>query len=179
MSADALAHPDPHTSRADVARVGGGGESPPAGGIVVGVDGSPISLAALRWALDEGELRHRGVHVVLSWAMPPILGMSPVVLPSEEDIESGARSELDEILKSQHGLESRSADSPVTSAVMRGNPALMLLEAAEEASLLVVGTRGHGGFAGLLLGSVSQQCAAHARCAVVIVHDGHARHATA
>ena len=50
--------------------------------IVVGVDGSSNSLTALRWALDEGDLRHSPVHVLLSWSMPPILGMSPVVLPS-------------------------------------------------------------------------------------------------
>lgn len=137
---------------------------------MVGVDGSSHSLTALRWALDEGVLRHVGVHVVLSWAMPPVLGMA-LVLPSEEDVDAGARGELATIVAEHGGAAGRPADSPVTSAVMEGSPARELLAASEKASLLVVGTRGHGGFAGLLLGSVSQQCAAHATCPVVIVHE--------
>lgn len=144
---------------------------PAPGGIVVGVDGSDNSLTALRWALDEGLLRHLGVHVVLSWAMPPVLGMAPVVLPSEEELDAGARGELARIVTDHAGPAGRPTDSPVTSAVMEGSPARELLAAAEDASLLVVGTRGHGGFAGLLLGSVSQQCVAHATCPVVVVHE--------
>lgn len=60
------------------------------GGIVVGIDGSTSSLDALQWALDEGELRGIPVHVVMSWHMPPVAGMSTVILPPEVDIASAA-----------------------------------------------------------------------------------------
>lgn len=165
MTATAPAHTLPSTD--EVA----GGERAASDRIVVGVDGSDCSLTALRWALAEGDLRHLPVHVVLSWSMPPILGMAPVVLPSESELEAGARAELDAIVKEHaENVQGRSADSPITSAVAEGSAALALIAAAEQASLLVVGTRGHGGFAGLLLGSVSQQCVAHASCPVVVVH---------
>jgi nucleotide-binding universal stress UspA family protein len=109
---------------------------------------------------------------VLTWSMPAVVGMATVALPSEVSIEGGARLELDEILKTHaENIGGRSADSPITSAIMSGSASVALLQAAENAELLVLGSRGHGGFAGLLLGSVSQQCAAHASCPVVIVHS--------
>lgn len=141
------------------------------GGIVVGVDGSECSLDALQWAMDEGELRGLPVHVLMSWHMPPVAGMAMVVLPPEVDVASAARQQLDEVLAERPGPPGgRSAASPLSSSIAQGSPAWELLDAAQDASLLVVGTRGHGGFAGLLLGSVSQHCAAHAQCPVVIVH---------
>lgn len=139
--------------------------------IVVGVDGSPGSAAALHWALDEGLLRQVPVHVVLSWMMPALASMTPLT-PPDADLQSISRQELDGLLRTEAGdLGRRSPRSPVTTAVLEGGAATQLLAAAAEgASLLVVGSRGHGGFAGLLLGSVSQQCAAHAPCPVVVVH---------
>ncbi len=141
--------------------------------IVVGVDGSALSVAALRWALDEASLRHVGVHVVLAWAMPPVMGMAPVLSPSEVDFHAAAEAQLDAILSEQDvTAEGRPGDSPLTREVVERSPARGLLAAADAgASLLVVGSRGHGGFAGLLLGSVSQQCVAHAHCPVVVVHS--------
>ena len=140
--------------------------------IVVGVDGSDNSLLALRWALDEGALRRLPVHAVMSWSVPTSVGMAPAMLLSGSELQDSAVEELDGILR-RHGAgpTDRPAESPVTSEVAEGGPAAALLAAAASgASLLVVGSRGHGGFTGLLLGSVSQQCAAHATCPVVIVH---------
>lgn len=141
--------------------------------IVVGVDGAPPSLVALTWALAEGALRRVPVHVLLAWSTPVALGMAPVALLADIDIEASARDQLDTILR-QHGPASgdRPANSPVTSAVQEGGAAGVLLAAArQDASLLVVGTRGHGGFTGLLLGSVSQQCVEHGTCPVVVVRE--------
>lgn len=148
-----------------------GDEPGTAGRIVVGLDGSDCSVEALRWALQEGIVRHDPVHVVMSWTMVPLLAMVPVVPPPEVDLESAARDRLAAILKDHADLIGRRpADSSVTSAVVEGGAAVALLDAAADASLLVVGSRGHGGFTGLLLGSVSQQCTAHAVCPVVVIH---------
>lgn len=97
----------------------------------------------------------------------------PGILPAGYDLQAEASARLDTVLREQNAsVEGRPADSPLTWEVIERSPTAGLLAAAEEgASLLVVGSRGHGGFAGLLLGSVSQQCAAHARCPVVVVHD--------
>ena len=144
----------------------------PGGRIVVGVDGSARSVAALRWALTEGTLRGAPVHVVLTWMMPPVTGTTAVQLPPESTAQAAARHRLDHILPEVAGAAAeRPEESPVTSEVVEHSPAAGLLAAAEDASLLVVGSRGHGGFAGLLLGSVSQQCVAHARCPVAVIHD--------
>ncbi len=146
-----------------------GGATGPAR-IVVGVDGSAPAAAALAWALDEGALRHAPVHVVLTWSMPPVVGMSPMVMPAEADLQIGAQQELDAMLKGlSDSLDRRPEDSPVTSEVLEGSPAPTLLTTSRGATMLVLGSRGHGGFAGLLLGSVSQHCAAHASCPVVVV----------
>lgn len=146
------------------------------GGIVVGIDGSTSSLDALQWALDEGELRGSPVHVVMSWHMPPVAGMSTVILPPEVDIASAAQEELGAILDALPVPEGgRSTASPLSSEVVQGAAAQQLLDASQDAALLVVGTRGHGGFAGPLLGSVSQHCVTHATCPVVVVHGTHQR----
>jgi len=140
------------------------------GPIVVGVDGSPCSVLALRWALEQGTRRHTAVHVVLAWSMPMVLGVALAVTSSEYDVRAHARAELDRILHAQADLMSgRPAASPVTSTLRQANPASALLAAADGASLLVVGSRGRGGFAGALLGSVSHQCVLHALCPVVVV----------
>jgi len=138
---------------------------------VVGVDGSARSVAALRWALTEGTLRGAPVHAVLTWMMPPVTGTTAVQLPPESAAQADARHRLDDILTAAGSATDRPDGSPVTSEVVEHSPAAGLLATAEDASLLVVGSRGHGGFAGLLLGSVSQQCVAHARCPVAVIHD--------
>jgi nucleotide-binding universal stress UspA family protein len=145
--------------------------------IVVGVDGSPGSLEALRWALAEAGLRGAEVRVVHAWMVPLIDAVpepwaigSPTLGPSEdqvhEHLEAAARKVLDASME-----EARPADPGVEieGELAEGRPAAALLAAAQDADLLVVGSRGRGGFAGLLLGSVSAQCVHHAPCPVVVV----------
>jgi len=139
--------------------------------IIVGVDGSPISAAALRWAAQEGLLRRAPVEVILTWHLPAVAGMTPMMVPPDFDLQAESQATLDGFLRDQVGDPAdRDSGSPITSRVVNASPAVALLEAAHEASMLVVGSRGHGGFAGLLIGSVSQHCVAHAPCPVVVVH---------
>jgi nucleotide-binding universal stress UspA family protein len=136
------------------------------GRIIVGVDGSPSSVQALRWAVEQARLTGAPVCAVCAWDLPA----SPTLLAVEEDIdcrEEGVRPVLDGAIKDATG------DAEAVSVqreVVCGHPAEVLVNASTDAGLLVVGSRGHGGFAGLLLGSVSQHVVAHASCPVVVVH---------
>ncbi|MFJ8435276.1 universal stress protein [Kitasatospora sp. NPDC094019] len=136
--------------------------------IVVGIDGSAPSGAALRWAVGQAALTGAGVHAVAAWEPPSLHGWR-VPLP-DDDFERTARrtltAEVDEVL-------GRDRPVPVEESLLPGHPAEVLLELAEGAELLVLGSRGRGAFARTLLGSVSTRCAAHASCPVVIVRaDG-------
>lgn len=136
--------------------------------IVVGVDGSTGSREALTWAAKEAKLRGATLHAVQAWEMPTfawgILGAdwSPRKLIDE------AKHELSRVVAATIG-EAPGFDVLVT--VSEGNPAKLLIEAADadDAELLVVGSRGHGGFKSLLLGSVSEQCVTHVTCPVVVI----------
>jgi len=135
--------------------------------IVAGVDGSEESKRALRWALAEARLRGARLRAVYAWTYPFTAGpgyMQPLDPDLQGSLQKEAEHMLDEALAEvgTEGVE-------VERAAVEGPPAAMLVEAAEGADLLVVGSRGRGGFSGLLLGSVSQQCAHHAPCPVVIV----------
>ena len=137
--------------------------------IVVGVDGSPASKAALSWALAEARLRGATLRAVHAWtvATPFAIDAPPVLLPSlMEAAEKEAEQVLAEAVPEVAGEDPRVV---IERSVVEGPAAQRLLEAAAGADLLVLGSRGHGGFHGLLLGSVSQQCAHHAPCPVVIV----------
>jgi nucleotide-binding universal stress UspA family protein len=144
------------------------GDRPGQGRIVVGVDGSPGARQALRWALGEAALRHAALEIVHAWSYPdqgPKASASPGLAISVEALEDDALQVVEESLSGlvvKEGLDLRRhvAPSPVS---------LALVEAAEGADLLVVGARGKGGFAGLQLGSVAQQCAQHTPCPLVIV----------
>jgi len=136
--------------------------------IVVGTDGSEHAERALRFAADEAGRRGATVKVVTAWHVPTAVygaGYAPIVAPSVEEATRHAAEEVAgaaaEMLRAR-GLE-------VETSVRRAQAADALVEEADGADLLVVGSRGHGGFAGLLLGSVSQQCAHHAPCPTVIV----------
>lgn len=136
--------------------------------IVVGVDDSIGGRAALRWALAEAERRHATVDAVHAWhsmvlVASPTVGL--VVDPAEE--AASAKQLLDEVVTGEDGRANPSV--VVNQVVAEGGAASVLLEAARGADLLVVGSRGRGGFTGLLLGSVSQQCVHHAPCPVVVV----------
>jgi nucleotide-binding universal stress UspA family protein len=147
------------------------------GTIVVGVDGSPCSVVALRFALHEARMRGDSLVVLHAWMLPlselpgpPFVELTPLAGPPLDDVidalEHRARATLDAVLDEvgdeKEGIEIR----PL---VVEGNPAEMLLDASAVASLLVLGSRGHGKLHGLLLGSVSQRCAHHAACPVAIV----------
>jgi nucleotide-binding universal stress UspA family protein len=144
--------------------------------IVVGVDGSHGSTAALRWALTQAQLTGATVEAVAAWQSPALIGYSYgwVPLPYEgESIATAAENVLAETVAKLAGAPDR-----ITTTVAEGPSAQVLLKAAAGADLLVVGSRGHGAFAGMLLGSVSQHCVQHARCAVVVVPDEDSPEAT-
>jgi nucleotide-binding universal stress UspA family protein len=136
------------------------------GRIVVGVDGSPSSRAALRWAARQAALTGARLHAVIAWMVPVTYG--PMPMPDwGADWEDSARATLEEVVRTELGDRAGEA----TVEVSEGGAALVLLDAAKDADLVVVGSRGHGGFAGLLLGSVAQHVTTHARCPVLVVHD--------
>lgn len=135
-------------------------------GIVVGVDGSPSSKAALEWAAEEAKLRSLPLEIILTWEYPANFGWMPT-WPENLDFEGDSRKFLDEFIDSVLGHEARFG---ITASVLEGRAADVLVKRSEHASLIVVGSRGHGGFAGLLIGSVSAHLAAHSRCPVLIVH---------
>lgn len=136
--------------------------------IVVGVDGSENSTAALEWALTQAERDGADVEAVLAWSEPVAggIGGGYYVLPNVEEFRDSHRQQLDGILEE---ARSKHPDASLKGVLMRDTPAHALLDAAEGADLVVVGSRGHGGFLGLLLGSVSQQIVNHAPCPAVVV----------
>ncbi len=137
--------------------------------VVVGVDGSEGSRRALAWAAEEARDHQAGLTVLGSWAPPVALsgpGFAAYPGYTEADLSAVAEHELTAALQAVLG---DAPDLPVERLVVEGHPAHRLVEASDGADLLVVGCRGHGGFAGMLLGSVSQHVAAHARCPVVVV----------
>jgi nucleotide-binding universal stress UspA family protein len=139
------------------------------GRIVVGIDGSPGSAAALRWAIDEAACRGGEVEAVAVWQYPYSgdWGVALVTPADLEALESQTARMLDEAIAEACPDEDRRAE--VKRTVVQGAPAWALLDIAHDADLLVVGARGRGGFLGLLLGSVSTQCVHHAPCPVVVV----------
>ena len=140
--------------------------------IVVGVDGSECSRSALRFALNEARIRQTKLRIVVVWHVPLAAygaGWAPPPPRLAEDSEAAAK----EVLEDALGTAKEDAGSiEIESVVREGQPADVLVEEAKEADLLVVGSRGRGGFRELMLGSVSQQCAHHARCPVTIVRSG-------
>lgn len=134
--------------------------------VVVGVDGSPASLAALRWAADQAELRGGSVEAVTCWEYPRQY-RNILVAIEDFDWADCARATLAAAV-TEVGLDTNRA---FRGYVRHGHPANVLVDASLGADLVVVGCRGRGGFAGLLLGSVSQYVAAHACCPVVVIRE--------
>jgi nucleotide-binding universal stress UspA family protein len=130
--------------------------------VVVGVDGSAHGAAALRWALSDAAGHAGEVTAVLAWQLP-FLSM-----PGAFDRDELERTYKDFLLKTVAEI-APAPEVPVHTVVAEGDPIETLVTAAADADLLVLGTRGRSAFAGLLLGSVSQACAAHASCPVVLV----------
>lgn len=139
------------------------------GRIVVGLDGSECAVEAVRWAAAEARSLGHELHVVTAFAPPDVVGVPGARFPVErgEQAEERARSHQHEWLTQALGPD---PDPEPTREVRMGPPAEQLLEAAKDADLLVVGSRGRGGFQGLLLGSVSLQCVTHAEIPVVVIH---------
>ena len=135
------------------------------GFILVGVDGSEASINALRWAAQQAKITESPLKVLMTWEFPISYGWMPAY-SSEWDPEKDAGRDLDlvisEVLGEDSGIE-------VIPLVCEGHPSPILLRESEGASLLVVGNRGHGGFSGLLIGSVSEYLVTHAKCPVAVI----------
>lgn len=135
------------------------------GPIIVGVDGSDFSKAALAWALEQAERTGQRVQAVITWIFPANLSFAPA-LP-ELDFAGDAKQVLEatvaEVAAAHPGVE-------IEQLVLEGHAALVLTDLSDGASLVVVGSRGHGSFVGMVLGSVSAHVVAHAHCPVVVVH---------
>jgi nucleotide-binding universal stress UspA family protein len=137
--------------------------------VVVGVDGSESSRWALAWAVEEARGHRARLTVVMAWTPPP-----PPVGPGygslrgyeEADFEAVAERQLTGAVAAVVGDD---ADIVVERVLVEGPAAPRLIDASAEADLVVVGSRGHGGFTGMLLGSVSNHVVAHAHCPVVVV----------
>jgi nucleotide-binding universal stress UspA family protein len=137
-----------------------------AGRIVVGVDGSDSSRDALRWAGAQAEATGAELVAVTAWSYPPAsypTTVGYVPMGDRTDLAAESRAMLERTVKETLG------ETPVTLRVAQGHPAMVIIAEARDATLVVVGSRGHGGFVGALLGSVSQHVTSHAPCPVVVV----------
>lgn len=132
--------------------------------IVVGVDGSAPSLAALEWAARQAEFTGSWLEAVIVWQWPRSFGYA-MALPSDYDPAAEAGKVLDSALSD---VQKAHPEVEIRSSVIEGFPAQVLAEASKDAEMMVVGSRGHGEFAGLLLGSVSEHCTTHAHCPVLV-----------
>jgi nucleotide-binding universal stress UspA family protein len=149
----------------------------PGGRIIVGVDGSSGSLTALRWAIEEARAHGRTVHAVTAWNFPESgygysYGAGWMQAPEQAaDSLATAAEKMLEAAVDQTAPATSDPGHPVTitRTVVEGHAAQVLLGQAQQADLLVVGSRGHGGFVGLLLGSVGQHLVTHAHCPTVVV----------
>lgn len=142
----------------------------PAGGVVVGDDGSTCAGVAVRTAAEEAVRRGVKLHVVRAWSITSAVrpadvpqGIVPSILEFERATLEAERRRVAELLAG--------SSAEVEVHVVHGAPAKALIEASAEADLLVVGTRGLGGFKHLVLGSVAEQCIRHASCCVLVVRD--------
>jgi nucleotide-binding universal stress UspA family protein len=135
--------------------------------IVVGIDGSEGSKKALRWAVAEAQLRSAAIEVIHVWNFSPLVDpIGGIAYVPMDDLLESAQAVAANTVKSVADILD---DTHITTTVKQGSASQALLKAAEDADLLVVGRRGHGGFIGLLIGSTAEQVAHHAPCPVVVV----------
>lgn len=135
--------------------------------IVVGIDGSKASVAALQWALEEAALRdaHLRAVGVVDIRMQPVV---PLAGQLKTDLmEAMTRQVENAVGEAKHGSSAVDIEQKITA----GHPASELIELSQGAELLVVGRRGHSALAGLIMGSVATQVTAHADCPVVVIHQ--------
>jgi len=142
-------------------------------GIIVGVDGSGHSQRALEWAMNEAAIRH--VPLTVLTVHPSIVGYFGGVVTSAEDlalteeVQTAVKAEADKVLTELSGPHPES----VTVKAVHSFPVEELINASKEAELIVLGSRGAGGFTRLMLGSTADQVARHAHCPVTIVPPEH------
>ena len=139
-------------------------QAPGTGRIVVGIDGSPSSLDALAWAARQADLTGSSLEIVMTWEWPSSLGWA-VPVPDNFDPEEDVQKALEKAVAAVHAEHPQVSIDP---RVVNGHPAPILVEASKGADLLVVGSRGHGEFVGMLIGSVSEYCATNAHCPVLV-----------
>lgn len=135
--------------------------------VVVGVDGSDPSIAALNWAGRYGAATGASVQALHIWHYPTGAGLPPGITPESvtDEVTANQRKELGEAIDKAH----LDPDAHVEARLAYGHPAQVLIDESKTASLLVLGYKGHGGFTGMLTGSVSLQVVHHAECPVVVV----------
>jgi nucleotide-binding universal stress UspA family protein len=140
--------------------------------IVVGIDGSDPSKQALAWAARQSQLTGTHLEIISTWEYPTTFAypgmMWPVNMPLADEARRTLEQTVDEVLGAGDHKD-------LTMTVIEGHPAVTLAEHSRSASLIVVGSRGHGEFAGMLLGSVSEFLATHAHCPVLIVRADNAK----
>ena len=149
--------------------------APAATKVVVGIDDSDGARQALAWALAEARLRGATLHLIHAWSYTPpgggyrnLAGM-PYTMMADVDLDDLRKSAELLLEETTKDATADASDVRIERDVIQGSPSDALVGAVTEDDLLVVGSRGHGGFVGLLVGSVSQQCVHHAPCPVVVV----------
>lgn len=133
--------------------------------VVVGVDGSDQSKAAMDWAIEEARLRSGEVQALTAWTFPYVsdaMGTAWDYEIFQKDAQAILEAELERVKDRGVGI---------TGKIVEGNPASALIEASRDADLVALGSRGHGGFTGMLLGSVSHQTIHHAHCPVLVIRE--------
>lgn len=147
--------------------------------VVAAVDGSAGSKAALRFALEDAARRSVPVEAVIAYRPPDFRADFTVLGPADQDhMMRTARTQHEDVARALVGEVTHALPGPAPEVHIRavmGTPAAMLIRESEGADLLVLGSRGHGGFHTMLLGSTSMQCAMHASCPVTVVHSPEAR----
>jgi nucleotide-binding universal stress UspA family protein len=142
-------------------------------GIVVGIDGSHNASHALEWAMAEAAVRKAHLTVIAVNSVPAGYWTgAPITVPSDADRVAEVRAGAEDAVAKEAAKLGEDQPASVTVTALNGFPAQTLIEASKDSDLLVVGTRGGGGFATLRLGSISSQVVHHAHCPVVVVHSG-------
>lgn len=138
--------------------------------IVVGVDGSTHSTAALRWAVDEARLRGAALQVVQAWELPAAFAVEFVGAPAFRDAATEIeRAHASSLRRAIDALGDATEGLAIEQILLQEDPASALLRTARGADVLVVGSRGLGTVRRLVLGSVSSKCVAHAPCPVAVI----------
>ena len=137
--------------------------------VLVGVDGSEGSRRALRYGADEAEAHGAQLTVLTAYTVPAPPVTIGYAQPRWRDVDAWREDAENLVTDSINGTLGEVPDVKITTEVVEGSAARALIDASQTSDLLVVGTSGHGGFAGMLLGSVSQHVAAHAGCPVAVV----------